>query len=62
MTTEAFRSDRPLLEAAAAAAPAARRSGRLSRLLSLFLAGVVPVDGGWALSHRTPAADRCLSR
>jgi hypothetical protein len=62
MTTEALRPDRPLLEAPAAATPAARRSRRLSRFLSLFLAGAVPVDGGWAPPHLSPAADRCLAK
>ena len=62
MTTDALHTVHPLPKTTAAAKPVARRAGRFVRLLSLFVAAAVPVDGGWAPPHLSPAADRCLSK
>ena len=62
MTTDALRTVSSLPKDASAAKPAARRAGSFARLVSLFVAAAVPIDGAWAPPQLSPAADRCLSR
>lgn len=57
MTTHALRSARSLPKAAATTKPEARRAGGFASLFSFFLAGAVPIDGGWAPPSATAHAD-----
>lgn len=55
MTTDTLRSVRSLPKAVAVTKPEARRAGSFGSLASPFLAGAVPIDGGWAPPPREPA-------
>ncbi len=57
MTTDTLRSVRSLPKVAAVTKPEGRRAGGFASLFSFFLAGAVPIDGGWAPPSASAHAD-----